>query len=230
MKLLIDDADIQAIRSVYEYYPVDGVTTNPSILARVGLSQGEQNPYALLREIRAFIGADAELHVQAVSRSAEGMVEEGIRIAEVLGKNTFIKIPAVREGLKAIRILADAGYHVTATAIYTPQQAFLAGKAGADYAAPYVNRIDNMGLDGVAVTKRIHDLFQRNGLKTQVLAASFKNTRQILELIEYGVGASTATESVIAQLCKNETVDMAVDAFITDFESLCGDDQTMLTV
>lgn len=165
MKLLIDDADIQAIRSVYEYYPVDGVTTNPSILARVGLSQGEQNPYALLREIRAFIGADAELHVQAVSRSAEGMVEEGIRIAEVLGKNTFIKIPAVREGLKAIRILADAGYHVTATAIYTPQQAFLAGKAGADYAAPYVNRIDNMGLDGVAVTKRIHDLFQRNGLK-----------------------------------------------------------------
>lgn len=230
MKLLIDDADIQAIRSVYEYYPVDGVTTNPSILARVGLSQGEQNPYALLREIRAFIGADAELHVQAVSRSAEGMVEEGIRIAEVLGKNTFIKIPAVREGLKAIRILADAGYHVTATAIYTPQQAFLAGKAGADYAAPYVNRIDNMGLDGVAVTKRIHDLFQRNGLKTQVLAASFKNTRQILELIEYGVGASTATESVIAQLCKNEIVDMAVDAFITDFESLCGDDQTMLTV
>lgn len=230
MKLLIDDADIQAIRSVYEYYPVDGVTTNPSILARVGLSRGEQNPYVLLREIRAFIGADAELHVQAVSRSAEGMVEEGIRIAEVLGKNTFIKIPAVREGLKAIRILADAGYHVTATAIYTPQQAFLAGKAGADYAAPYVNRIDNMGLDGVAVTKRIHDLFQRNGLKTQVLAASFKNTRQILELIEYGVGASTATESVIAQLCKNETVDMAVDAFITDFESLCGDDQTMLTV
>lgn len=230
MKLLIDDADIQAIRSVYEYYPVDGVTTNPSILARVGLSRGEQNPYVLLREIRAFIGADAELHVQAVSRSAEGMVEEGIRIAEVLGKNTFIKIPAVREGLKAIRILADAGYHVTATAIYTPQQAFLAGKAGADYAAPYVNRIDNMGLDGVAVTKRIHDLFQRNGLKTQVLAASFKNTRQILELIEYGVGASTATESVIAQLCKNEIVDMAVDAFITDFESLCGDDQTMLTV
>lgn len=230
MKLLIDDADIQAIRSVYEYYPVDGVTTNPSILARVGLSQGEQNPYALLREIRAFIGADAELHVQAVSRSAEGMVEEGIRIAEVLGKNTYIKIPAVREGLKAIRILADAGYHVTATAIYTPQQAFLAGKAGADYAAPYVNRIDNMGLDGVAVTKRIHDLFQKNGLKTQVLAASFKNTRQILELIEYGVGASTATESVIAQLCKNEIVDMAVDAFITDFESLCGDGSSMLSV
>lgn len=230
MKLLIDDADIQAIRRVYEYYPIDGVTTNPSILARVGLTRGKRNPYELLTEIREFVGEDAELHVQAVSQRAEDMVEEGIHIAEMLGKNTYIKIPAVKEGLKAIRILSHEGYRVTATAIYTPQQAFLAGKAGADYAAPYVNRIDNMGLDGVAVTKRIHDLFQKNGLKTQVLAASFKNTRQLLELVEYGVGASTATETVISELCRNETVDRAVHAFLEDFESLCGEGHTMLNV
>ena len=174
MKLLIDDANIEKIKRIYEYYAIDGVTTNPSILAKNG-----KNPYETLKEIREFIGEDAELHVQVVSSTAEEMIEEGHRIVKELGKNTYVKSPTVPEGLKAMKKLSNEGYKVTATAIYTPIQAYLAAKAGADYTAPYVNRIDNLGTNGIEVTRKIHDIFENNGLKTQILAASFKNSLQV---------------------------------------------------
>ena len=97
MKLIIDDAHIELIKKVYEFYPIDGVTTNPSILAKSG-----RKPYDVLKEIRQFIGDNAELHVQAVSRNAEGMVKEAHRISAELGKNTFVKIPSIPEGFKAV--------------------------------------------------------------------------------------------------------------------------------
>ena len=109
-----------------------------------------------------------------------------------------------------------------------PMQAFLAGKAGADYAAPYVNRIDNLGADGVGTAKRIHDIFKKNDLKTEVLAASFKNSQQVLELCEYGIGASTISADVILGLIKNASVSSAIEAFTADFEGLSGNGKTML--
>lgn len=223
MKILIDHADLQTIRRIYQLYPCDGVTTNPSILAKSG-----RPPYQVLEEIRSFIGPEADLHVQVISRDAEGMVREGQRIAQVLGKATYIKVPAVPQGLKAMRTLSGMGLRVTATAIYTPQQALWAGKAGADFAAPYINRIDNLGQDGVAAACRIHDLFQKNGMKTQVLAASFKNTRQVLALAEHGAAAATAAPDVIEGMMADPAVSAAVDAFIADFEGLCGPGATML--
>ena len=217
MKLLIDDAHMDLIRHLYEFYPVDGVTTNPSILAK-----SKRNPYEVLKEIRAWIGADAQLHVQAVSREAAGMEEEAHRIVKELGENTYVKIPALPEGFKAMKTLCKEGIFITATAVYTPMQAFLAGKCGASYAAPYINRIDNLGYDGVQVAKKIHDMFRNNGLKTEVLAASFKNSRQLLELCEYGVGAATVAPEIMEGLVKNQTVTAAVEDFIRDFESLTG--------
>lgn len=222
MKFIIDDANVEKIQEICEYYPVDGVTTNPSILAKSG-----RNPYDVLKEIRGLIGEEKELHVQVVSAKAEDMVEEGHKIVEVLGKNTYIKVPVTPEGLKAIKILSREGYKITATAIYTAMQAFLAGKAGADYAAPYINRIDNLGADGVATARRIHDIFKRNQLKTEVLAASFKNSQQVLELCEYGIGASTISADVIFGLIKNASVSSAIEAFTNDFEGLCGEGKTM---
>lgn len=222
MKLLIDNADIEKIKRIYECYPVDGVTTNPSILAAAG-----RPPYEVLREIRDFIGEDSDLHVQVLSRRAEGIIREAEAITDRLGKKTLVKIPVVPEGLKAIRILSQRGFRVTGTAVYTVQQAYLAGKAGAEYVAPYVNRIDNQGLDGVETTKRIHDLFRNNGMDTGLLAASFKNTRQLLALAEYGIAAATASPSVIENLLVNPAVDGAVDAFVSDFEHLTGAGQTM---
>ena len=223
MKLLVDDANIEKIKKIYEYYAIDGVTTNPSILAQSG-----KNPYEVLKEIRSFIGNEAELHVQVVSKTADEMIKEGHKIAEELGKNTYIKIPTIQEGLKAMKILSSEGYNITATAIYTPLQAYLAAKAGADYAAPYVNRIDNLGTNGIEIARKIHDIFENNGLKTQVLAASFKNSLQILELCEYGVGASTVAPDIIEGLIKNTTISAAVDAFVEDFEKLCGKGKTMI--
>ena len=223
MKLLVDDARIEQIKKIYEYYSVDGVTTNPSILAKSG-----GNPYEVLKEIRAFIGEDAELHVQVISRDADGMVAEGHKIIAELGRNTYVKIPTVPEGLKAMRMLSSEGYHVTATTIYTPMQAFLAAKAGADYAAPYVNRIDDLGSNGIDATRKMHDIFKYNGLKTQILAASFKNSLQVQELCEYGVGACTVAPNVIEGLIRNAGVSSAIDVFVKDFESLCGKKKTML--
>lgn len=223
MKLLIDDADIAKIKRIYEFYPIDGVTTNPSILAKSG-----RKPYEVLKEIREFIGETAELHAQVLSRTAEGMIEEAHAMVKVLGKNTFIKVPSIPEGFKAMRALKAEGFNITATAIYTPMQAYLAAKSGADYAAPYVNRIDNLGANGIESTKMIQDIFDSNGFKTKILAASFKNSNQVQELCAYGVGASTVAPDVIEGLVKNACVTVAVEDFIRDFEGLCGVGKTML--
>lgn len=222
MKLIIDDAHIDQIKKIYEFYPIDGVTTNPSILAKSG-----RNPYEVLKEIRAFIGSEAELHVQAVAKTAEGMVEDAHRIVTELGKNTYVKIPSVPEGFKAMKILTAEGITVTATAIYTPLQGFLAGKCGASYVAPYVNRIDNMGYNGIQVAKQIYDILKKNDLKTEVLAASFKNSQQVLELCEYGIGASTVAPDVIEGLVKNQAITAAIDDFVKDFEEITGEGKTM---
>ena len=222
MKFIIDDANVEAIKALYEYYPVEGVTTNPSILAKSG-----RQPYDVLKEIRGIIGEDADLHVQVVSKKAEDMITEAAKIRAELGENTFIKVPTTREGLKAMKALAADGVKITATAIYTPMQAFLAAKAGATYAATYVNRIDNLGADVIASVKKIHDIFKNNGLKTEVLAASFKNSQQVQELCAYGIGAATVASDVIEGLIKNDSVVAAVDAFTKDFEGLCGEGKTM---
>lgn len=223
MKLLIDDANIDRIKELYNYYPIDGVTTNPSILAKYG-----KPPYEALLAIRDFIGNKAELHAQVISTTAEAMVEEGRKIERILGNNTYVKIPTIPEGLKAMQILRGEGYHVTATGIYTPMQAYLAAKAGAEYAAPYVNRMDNLGTDGVATTKKIQDIYVRNNLETRILAAGFKNSQQVQELCEYGVSCLTIASDVIENLIKNANVTAAVADFVADFESLCGPGKTML--
>lgn len=215
MKLLIDDAHIEDIKKIYDLYPVDGVTTNPSILSKV-----KKDPKETLLEIREFIGKDALLFAQALPLDAEGMVEDAIAITTLLGKNTVVKIPSIPEGFKAIRILKEKGITTCGTVVYTPMQAYLAAKAGASYVAPYVNRIDNMGYDGIKVTKEIHDILTNNRMDCMVLAASFKNSQQVLELCEYGVGASTAAPSVIESFVKNPAIDGAVDDFIKDFNTI----------
>ena len=217
MELLIDDANVAAIKKMYEFYPIDGVTTNPSILAKTGRA-----PFEVLKEIRTLIGAEAQLHVQAVAKDAAGMVKDAHRIVTELPGKTFVKIPAVQEGFKAMKQLKKDGIATTATAIYTPLQGFLAGKCGAAYAAPYINRIDNIGYDLFGVARAMIDFFQQNGLSTKLLAASFKNSQQVLELCKYGVGAATVAPSVIEGFVKNAAIDAAVQVFVEDFQKLTG--------
>ena len=175
MKFCIDDANVDKIRRIHEYYPIDGVSTNPSILAKTG-----RDPYEVLKEIRSIIGEEGELFVQVTAATAEGMVKEAHKIVAVLGKTTLIKIPCIPEGFKAMKQLKKEGIRFIGTAIYTAMQGFLAAKCGAEYVAPYVNRIDNMGFDGVQVSKDIHDAITANGLDSGLLAASFKNSQQVL--------------------------------------------------
>ena len=223
MKLIVDHADLDQIKEMFEYFPVSGVTTNPSIISRTG-----KDPYEVLKSIREFIGADAELHAQVISSDAEGMMAEAKVMRETVGGNFYVKIPTTKEGLKAIKNLKKEGFKVTATAVYTSIQAYLAAEAGADYVAPYLNRIDNLGYDGIQTACDIHDIFENNGYQTKVLAASFKNTQQVLELAKYGVGAATVAPDVIRNFVNNVAVDSAVDAFVKDFNATYGDGKTML--
>lgn len=217
MKLLIDDANIGEIKRLYDLYPIDGVTTNPSILAKAG-----SDPKAVLTEIRAFIGEDALLFVQALALTAEEMVADAHRILEICGRNTVVKIPSIPEGFKAMRLLGAENIRTCGTVVYTPMQAFLAAKAGASFVAPYVNRIDNMGYDGVKVVKEIQDILVNNHLDCMVLAASFKNSQQVMELCTYGVSSATAAPAVIDSFVKNPAIDAAVQDFLTDFEKATG--------
>ena len=221
MNLFIDNADISAIRHIYEYYPVDGVSTNPTLLSRTGRA-----PFAVLREIRDFIGAD-ELFVQAVSPDAAGMVREARRIVRELGEETLIKIPAVPEGYKAMKELEREGIRFIGTAVYTVMQGFIAAKCGAEYVAPYVNRIDSMGFDGVQVALDLQDAIDNNGLDSGLIAASFRNTQQVMELIRCGVKSVTVSPEVFAGLTGGAMIDAAVEKFSADFASLTGKGVTM---
>ena len=217
MKLFIDDANLEAIREINEYYPVDGVTTNPSILAKA-----KRDPRETLKAIREIIGEDKIIFAQAVDLSFEGMLKDAHMIMDLLGRNTVVKIPCTPVGFKAMMALKKEGITTCGTVVYTPMQAYLAAKAGASYVAPYVNRIDNMGYDGVSVVKQIQDILENNDMDCEVLAASFKNSQQVLELAEYGVGNATCGSDVIFGFVKNLAIDGAIQDFVDDFESITG--------
>lgn len=217
MKLFIDDANIEAIKRINDLYPVDGVTTNPSILSKAG-----RNPKETLLEIRKVLGEDKIIFAQAVALDYDGMLKDARMIMDLLGKNTIVKIPSIPVGFKAISALKAEGISTCGTVVYTPMQAYLAAKAGASYVAPYVNRIDNMGYNGVETVKEIQDILENNCMDSEVLAASFKNSQQVLELAKYGVGSATAAADVIESFVKNLAIDGAINDFVVDFEKLTG--------
>ncbi len=222
MKLIIDDANIENIRKIYEYYPVSGVTTNPSILAKAG-----GNPLEHLKNIRQVIGED-ELHVQVLEDRAEEIIKEAEFLNEKLGANTYVKVPVNPEGLKAIKYLSKEGFKITATAIYSINQAYLAAEAGANYLAPYINRIDNLGYDGINIAKSIQKILNENKYETQILAASFKNSNQLIRLAEIGIGASTCSSDVIFKLIDDKNIDGAINDFKEDFSKLDSSKKTWL--
>ena len=224
MKFLVDHADVEKIKRIFEYYPMDGVSTNPSILAATG-----RPPFEVLTEIRKVIGDEADLHVQVVASTFDGMIADAHRIVSELGKNTFVKVPSVPEGFKVMKALHTEGIRITGTAIYTAMQGYLAAKSGATYVAPYINRIDNMGFDGLQIAKEIQDIFVKNGMDQEsgLLAASFKNSQQVLELARYGIKAATIAPDVIDGLVNNAAITAAVNDFVRNFEGLVGAGKTM---
>lgn len=186
-----------------------------------------KKPLEVLKKIRNFI-KDDQLHIQVLSKDYDSIIKESNLIVKEYGNNTFVKIPANKGGLKAIKKIAKDGINVTATAIYSPMQAFLAMKAGAKYVAPYINRIDNLGYDGILVVKKIQNIIDANNFDTKILAASFKNSNQVLELIQCGIYGFTCSFDIMNKFVDDKNVDSAIDDFVNDFLKLDSNKKTMI--
>lgn len=217
MKLYIDTANLEAIREGMNYYPLIGVTTNPTLLSREG-----GDPVETLKAIRALIGEDRQLHVQVTETEADKMVEEAKAIVALLGKNTYIKVPVGEVGLQVTAALAELGIGVTETAIFTSGQALLAARAGASYVAPYVNRLDNILADGVGVVSDIAQTFAVHGIDTEVLAASFKSPEQVIRVGLAGGHTATLPPDVLKGLLNHPLTNAAVDSFAADWNNAFG--------
>ena len=218
MRLLLDTADLEEIRYFNTYFPIEGVTTNPTILAREG-----GDVLALLREIREIIGVDKELHVQVTEIEYEKIVKEAKAIVNFLGKNTFVKIPVCDVGLRATKALSDMGYDVTQTAILTAAQAMLASNAGAAYVAPYVSRLENACADGVGTVSEIVDIFSVSGTDTQILAASFKTAKEVLDVAVCGCHTATVSSDIMLKLAAHTTTDTSIAGFRADWKNAFGE-------
>ncbi|ACA56843.1 fructose-6-phosphate aldolase [Clostridium botulinum] len=217
MLILLDTANIESIKNINDIYPLDGVTTNPTII-----SKEKKDFISILREIRNVIGEEKMLHVQVIGSEAEDMIEEAVYLNEKIGGNLYIKIPVTEQGIKAMKKLSKEGYKITATAIFTAQQALMAAKAGAEFVAPYVNRIDNLMGDGIKVVSDIVNIFETYNINSKVLAASFKNTEQIHNACLKGAHSVTVNEDLINQLIYHPLTDLSVDNFVKDWENQYG--------
>ena len=219
LEYILDTADVGKIEKCFDIFPLAGVTTNPTIISRE-----KRDFFAILRDIRAIIGPDKYLCAQVLGETYDTIMADADTILKAVpgpGKMS-VKIPVSHAGLKAMRELARRGVSVTATAIFTPQQALLAAEAGADYAAPYVNRIDNISGDGVKVVKEIVQLYKVFGLPTKCLAASFKNVQQINECALAGCQSVTVAPDVFLKVAEHPLTDAAINQFRNDWEAFYG--------
>ena len=217
MKLYIDSADLKQIAYIQEYYPISGVTTNPSIIVK------ENRPYlALLKDIREVIGEEKELFVQVVGEKAVEMIEEAKFISRQLSGAVVVKVPVTEEGVKAIKQLSAENIPTLATTIYTSFQALMAAMAGAKYVAPYVNRIDNLTGSGVKVVAEIAALFAAYRLPTQIIAASFKNVQQVHDVCLSGAESVTVGPDIIKKLIAFPATTLDVEAFKKEWQNMYG--------
>lgn len=218
MKYLIDTGNLAQIKHCNEFYPLAGVTTNPTLIAKE-----KSDFWTLIKEIRNIIGPNKILHVQTLQTTAEKMVEEAKLIKKTIGGEFCVKIPISEEGLKATMMLKQLGIGVTMTAIFTPAQALIAARAGASYVAPYVNRQDNIIGDGVGVVEDIVEQFELYDLDCQVLAASFKNCEQIHKCALAGCHSVTISADLFQLIISHPMTDVAIAGFEKDWNEQYGD-------
>ena len=218
MLYLIDTAKLEDIRRVCEYYPVAGVTTNPTIISR---EKGDFKK--IICDIREIIGENKQLHVQTTATEAKDILREAEMIRQTVGGNFFTKIPITKEGLKATEMCKKMGIGVTMTAIFTQPQALMAARAGADFVAPYINRLDNIVSDGVNVVNEIVDIFKVYDIKTQVLAASFKNVEQVHKVSMTGAHAVTINPDLFDMMIYHPLTYYAIDDFTADWQQVYGE-------
>lgn len=212
MKFFLDTADIAEIREAYSQGLIDGVTTNPSLVAKTGRGFGE-----VVSEICSLV--DGPVSLETVSLNAEGMVREGEQLMRH-GKNVVVKVPLTAEGLKAVRILKEKGIKTNVTLCFSPVQALLAAKAGAAYISPFVGRLDDISQSGMDIIDQIVRIYDNYHFSTEVLVASVRNPVHVLTAALMGAHVATMPYAVLKQLTQHPLTDIGIERFLKDWEKV----------
>lgn len=216
MEYMLDTLNLEAIKKWSKILPLAGVTSNPTIAK----AEGQIDFFERIKEVRSIIGDKASIHVQVVAKDYEGILKDAAEIRRQAGDSIFVKVPVTTDGLTAIKTLKADGYHITATAIYTTFQGLLAIEAGADYLAPYYNRMENLNIDAEAVIGQLAEAIDRECSDSKILAASFKNVGQVNKAFAFGAQAITAGPDVFEAGFAMPSIQKAVDDFGKDWESI----------
>ena len=212
MKIFLDTANLSSIKMYNDMGLVDGITTNPSLLAKEG-----GDPQKAMEEIVRIVKGDVSLEV--LSMETNGMLEEGRRLRKY-GNNVVVKCPLTPEGLKACKILTSEGIPVNVTLCFSVNQAILAAKAGAKYVSPFIGRLDDNGQDGMSLIRDIHQVFQNYKFGTQILVASVRHPMHVVDAAKIGADVVTLPPDVLGKMLKHPLTDVGLKNFLADWEKL----------
>jgi transaldolase len=214
MKIFLDTADVAEIRRAADAGLIDGVTTNPSLMAKVA---GDRDPRDLFEEICRTV--DGPVSAEVVALDKESMLAEGRRLAEI-ADNIVVKLPLTEDGLRACRQLTAEAIRTNVTLCFSAPQAMMAAKAGATYISPFVGRLDDIGGEGMHVVSQIRQIYDNYGVDTQILTASIRHPMHVVEAMLTGSDCGTLPPKVLYQLLKHPLTDAGLDAFLADWKTL----------
>jgi TalC/MipB family fructose-6-phosphate aldolase len=219
MEFILDTVNLEEIKDGVDHMPISGITSNPSIVKKTS----PKDFFGHMRKVREIIGKECSLHIQIVATTADEMIKEAHRIFDEVDDEVYIKVPTSYEGVKAIKALKKEGRNVTATAVYTTMQAYMALEAGADYIAPYFNRIANLGGNPKDLIEHITYRIDHDGYDCKILAASFHALSQVEDAFDAGAQAVTAPYDVLKTIFKNPNIAQAVTDFNNDWYDVYGE-------
>ncbi|KAB2814733.1 fructose-6-phosphate aldolase [Phaeocystidibacter luteus] len=212
MKFFIDTANLDQIREAQDLGVLDGVTTNPSLMAKEGIS-GEENVINHYKAICEIV--DGDVSAEVISTDYEGIIKEGLALAE-LNPKIVVKVPMIKDGVKALKFFSDQGIKTNCTLVFSAGQALLAAKAGATYVSPFIGRLDDISTDGLDLIEKIRVIYDNYSYDTEILAASVRHPMHIIECAEIGADVMTGPLSAITALLKHPLTDIGLEKFLAD--------------
>ncbi|HEY8402234.1 MAG TPA: fructose-6-phosphate aldolase [Cytophagaceae bacterium] len=218
MKFFIDTANLNEIKEAHELGVLDGVTTNPSLMAKEGI-KGKNNIFAHYKAICDIV--DGDVSAEVIATDFEGIIREGEELVTI-DEKIVVKVPMIKDGVKAIKYFSDNGIRTNCTLVFTAGQALLAAKAGATYVSPFIGRLDDIATDGLELIAQIVDIYQNYGYSTQVLAASIRHTMHLIQCAEIGADVATCPLNVITSLLKHPLTDSGLEKFLADHKKVNG--------
>ena len=214
MKFFIDTANLDQIREAQELGVLDGVTTNPSLMAKEGIT-GRNNILKHYVDICKIV--DGDVSAEVIATDFKGMVKEGEELAE-LHEQIVVKVPMIKDGVKALKYFSDKDIRTNCTLVFSPGQAILAAKAGATYVSPFIGRLDDISTDGLNLIAEIRHIYDNYAYETQILAASIRHTMHIIDCAKLGADVMTGSLSSIEGLLKHPLTDIGLEKFLADYK------------